>query len=97
MTCSGSSKVRPVTATVLVLPDLLCPSCGGGVEASVGTSAGYFTGHREYYATLTVRCRGCGRSGGAAFYRGEAYLEPALEDAVQQFLLRDSRPRLSQG
>ena len=89
-----SSTVMTVEA--VAIPGAACPTegCGGEVEAWPGCSAGYFTGQREYYSTFHVVCAKCGRKGFPAFYQGDAYRDEALEDAVRQFLDRDSRPHL---
>jgi hypothetical protein len=78
------------------LPDVKCSTegCDGTVEAWPGTSAGYFTGHREYYSTFSVICVKCGRQGFTAFYQGEEYRETALQEGLRQFMERDSRPKL---
>lgn len=71
-----------------------CPDCGGAVFGFRGSSAGYFTGVREYYATYRAICSICQREGFPAYYQGDK-LEWAKTEAIRQFLDRDSRPTLT--
>lgn len=97
MTLTGTGGEPQVwTTTAIPYPGVPCPTpdCVGEVEAWPGTSSGYFTGQREYYATFHVVCSKCGREGFPAFYQGEAYREFALKEGLRQFMERDSRPKL---
>lgn len=96
LTVTGGGEPQVWTTTAIPYPGVQCPTpgCDGAVEAWPGTSAGYFTGRREYYSIFHVICSKCGRMGFPSFYQGEQHRETALQEGLRQFMERDSRPKL---
>jgi hypothetical protein len=96
LTTTGGVGDYTLTVEAVPYPGVQCPApgCDGEVEAWPGTSAGYFTGQREYYSTFHVVCSKCGRQGFPSFYQGEEHRETALKEGLRQFMERDSRPKI---